>query len=342
MEKVGVVILNWNGADMMRKYLPSVVSCSKVTKGAQVYVADNGSDDDSVLMLEESFPDVKIIRFDKNYGFAEGYNKALQKVDAQYYVLLNSDVEIRDEGWLDPLVEYMDKNPDVGACQPKLLSLRNDKEFEYAGAAGGFIDKYGYPFCRGRIFDVVETDHGQYDEIVPLFWATGAALMTRREDYWSAGGLDPRFFAHMEEIDFCWRLRSMDRKIVCIPESKAYHLGGATLERENPRKTFLNFRNNRLMLYKNLPEKGLASTMRIRFLLDVMAAFSFLMKGHTGDFKAVFKALREFHKIKEDFEESRDVNKERAVLTDIPERKNYSLLWQFHVKGRKKFSELVD
>ena len=230
---------------MMRSFLPFVVAHS--SDEAEVVVADNGSDDDSCAMLRNEFPEVRLIELGRNYGFADGYNKALEQVRAEYFVLLNSDVETV-AGWLRPMLSYMDAHPEVAACQPKLLSYRDRGSFEYAGGAGGFIDRYGYPFCRGRIFADVENDRGQYDDIVPVMWATGAALMVRRRDWEEAGGLDGRFFAHMEEIDFCWRLRARGRGIVCIPGSVVYHVGGATLNRESPRKTFLNFRNNLLML----------------------------------------------------------------------------------------------
>lgn len=265
--KISVVILNWNGASMLRKYLPSVIRCSEGSD-AEIVVADNASTDDSLSVLQD-FKTVRTIVLDRNYGFAEGYNLALKQIDSEYFLLLNSDVEIRQTGWLRPLLDYMDSHPDCAACQPKLMALREPGMFEYAGAAGGFLDRYGYPFCRGRILSTVEKDEGQYDTTADLLWATGAALMVRRLDYWNAGGLDGRFFAHMEEIDLCWRLRSMGRRIVCVPESKAYHLGGATLNQGNPRKTYLNYRNNLLMLYKNLPEKDLRHVMSVRTFLDL-------------------------------------------------------------------------
>ena len=235
--KVSVVILNWNGCDMLRTFLPSVVRYSK-GEGIEVCVADNGSTDASVEMLRQDFPSVRVILLDQNHGFADGYNLALQQVEADYVVLLNSDVEVT-EHWLEPMIAYLDIHPEVAACQPKIRSWRQKDHFEYAGAAGGFLDKYGYPFCRGRIMGVVEKDEGQYDKVIPSFWATGAALVIRRADYKEVGGLDGRFFAHMEEIDLCWRLRSRGREIVCVPQSKVYHVGGATLKKENPERPFL-------------------------------------------------------------------------------------------------------
>ena len=248
MKRVSVVILNWNGVDMLRKFIPSVIDNS-VGEGIEICVADNASSDGSLEMLRTEFPVVRLIELDRNYGFAEGYNRALAQVDAEYVVLLNSDVEVTSH-WLEPLLDYMDTHSGTVACQPKLLSWHNKEYFEYAGASGGFIDRYGYPFCRGRIFDVVEKDCGQYDTVTEVMWVTGAALFIRLADYREVGGLDDHFFAHMEEIDLCWRLRSRGKKLVCIPQSVVYHVGGATLKKENPRKTFLNFRNNLLMLYK--------------------------------------------------------------------------------------------
>ena len=336
MKKISVVILNWNGVGMLQKFLPKVVEYSAM-EGVEVCVADNASTDESVSYLQTNFPNVRLILLDKNYGFAEGYNRALQQVEAEYVVLLNSDVEITPY-WLEPLVEYMDAHPEVAACQPKIRSERNKEYFEYAGAAGGYLDKYGYPFCRGRIFEVVEKDQGQYDTIQPIFWATGAALFIRLQDYREVGGLDGRFFAHMEEIDLCWRLRSRGRGIVCIPQSVVYHVGAATLKKENPRKTFLNFRNNLLMLYKNLPEKDLKHVMFVRGVLDGVAALFFLLKGEKEAAKAVLQARREFKRIRPDFASSRQENMVKAVADAIPEKVAYSILWKFHISRKKVFS----
>ena len=338
MKKVSVVILNWNGVGMLQKFLPKVVEYS-VNQGVEICVADNASTDESVSYLQTNFPNVRLILLDKNYGFAEGYNRALQQVEAEYVVLLNSDVEVTPH-WLEPLVEYMDAHPEVAACQPKIRSERNKGYFEYAGAAGGYLDKYGYPFCRGRIFDVVEKDEGQYDTVSSVFWATGAALFIRLKDYWEAGGLDGRFFAHMEEIDLCWRLRSRGRGIVCIPQSVVYHVGAATLKKENPRKTFLNFRNNLLMLYKNLPEKELKKVMFVRGLLDWVATFVFLLKGDGKNARAVWQARKEFKHICPDFASSRTENLAKATGQSIPEKVDYSILWKFHACGKKVFSRL--
>ena len=338
MKKISVVILNWNGVGMLQKFLPKVVEYSAM-EGVEVCVADNGSTDESVSYLQANFPNVRLIVLDKNYGFADGYNRALEQVEAEYVVLLNSDVEVTPH-WLEPMTSYMDTHPEVAACQPKIRSERHKEYFEYAGAAGGYLDKYGYPFCRGRIFEVVEKDLGQYDTIQPIFWATGAALFIRLKDYWEAGGLDGRFFAHMEEIDLCWRLRSRGRGIVCIPQSVVYHVGAATLKRENPRKTFLNFRNNLLMLYKNLPEKELKKVMFIRGLLDWVATFVFLLKGDGKNARAVWQARKEFKHICPDFASSRAENLAKATGQSIPEKVDYSILWKFHACGKKVFSRL--
>lgn len=337
MDKIAIVILNWNGRKMMEKYLPSVLEHSQE---ATVYVADNDSTDDSLNWLHIYINKVKTIVLDKNYGFAEGYNRALKQVEAEYYVLLNSDVEVTPQ-WLQPLLTYMDAHPEVAACQPKLRSCVDKTKFEYAGAAGGFIDRFGYPFCRGRLFDVVETDNGQYDTVQQVLWATGACLMIRSKDYWEAGGLDARFFAHNEEIDLCWRLCIMGRKIVCLPDSIVYHLGGGTLPKGNPRKTFLNFRNNLTMLYKCLPYRELYFVMICRWFLDYLAAWQTLIMNHNyGDFKAIYRARRAFKAWKNDFKEDRKLIQKSRVKSSVPERKKYSLLWQYYVKGVRKYSDL--
>lgn len=330
--------MNWNGCEMLRSFLPSVVRCSEA-EGTEIYVADNGSTDASVEMLRQEFPSVHLIILDKNRGFAEGYNLALQQVSAEYVVLLNSDVEVTGH-WLAPLVDYMDAHPEVAACQPKIRSWRYKERFEYAGAAGGFIDRYGYPFCRGRIMGVVEEDNGQYDTVVPVFWATGAALFIRLKDYQDAGGLDGRFFAHMEEIDLCWRLRARGRMLVCVPQSTVYHVGGATLKKENPHKTFLNFRNNLVMLYKNLPEEELGYVMRVRAVLDCVAALSFLLKGQFANMWAVLRARRAFHSLRPLFAADREENLKKTSLPVIPERTKSSILVQFYLHGKKFFSRL--
>ena len=338
MEKVAIVILNWNGRQMLEQYLPSVLNYSK--DEATVYVADNASTDDSLAFLQQHYPEVKLVVLDQNWGFAEGYNRALAQIQAEYYLLLNSDIEVTHH-WLTPMIEYLDAHADVAACQPKLLSVFDRDSFEYAGACGGYIDRYGYPFCRGRIFETVERDEGQYDFTADILWATGAALLVRARDYKEVGGLDGRFFAHNEEIDMCWRLRIRGRKIVCLPESCVYHVGGGTLPKSNPMKTFLNFRNNLTMLYKCLPDEELAHVMRMRWFLDYLAAWQMLiLKRNLGDFKAVFRARRAFSRWKKDFEADRRSIQKSRVSRELPECRRFSLLWQYYVKGRKLFSQL--
>lgn len=338
MTKVAIVILNWNGQKMLAKYLPNVIEFSE--EYAEIWVADNASTDGSMHMLQTEFLKVKTLVLEQNYGFAEGYNKALQKIEAEYYILLNSDVEV-SSNWLSPLIVFMDSHEEVAACQPKLLAEYARDSFEYAGACGGYIDKYGYPFCRGRIFDSVEKDHGQYDDPQEILWATGACLMIRSKDYWMANGLDGRFFAHNEEIDLCWRLRAMGRSIYCLPESKVFHVGGGTLPKSNPMKTFLNFRNNLTMLYKNLPDNELKQVMRMRFFLDYLAAFqTLILNRNWGDFKAILKARKAFKKWKKDFVNDRRAIQDNRKVARVPQRTNYSILWKYYAKGIKTFNKL--
>ena len=337
MDKVAIVILNWNGVKMLTRFLPTVLDYSR--NEAVVYVADNASTDNSVEVLKKHFPEVRLVQLDKNWGFAEGYNKAFEQIEAEYYVLLNSDVEVTHH-WLTPLIEFMDNRPDVAACQPKLLSESDHDAFEYAGACGGFVDRYGYPFCRGRVFDTVENDDGQYDYAAEVLWATGACMMVRAADYKAAGGFDARFFAHNEEIDLCWRLRLMGRKIFCIPDSAVYHIGGGTLPKNNPMKTYLNFRNNLTMLYKNLSDGELHHVMRVRAVLDYVAALQALLSGRMGDFKAILRGRRAFKQWLPDYREvRRSVQSMRKVdsVTGIYHR---SILWQYYAKGHKKFSQI--
>lgn len=340
MDKLAIVILNWNGAKMLQKYLPAVLQYSR--DEATVYVADNASTDFSIDLLLSCFPECKLIELDKNWGFADGYNKALEKVEAEYFLLLNSDIEVTHH-WLTPLIEFMDAHPDVAACQPKLLSVFDKDKFEYAGASGGYLDHYGYPFCRGRIFDTVERDNGQYDHVQDILWATGAALMIRSKDYWESGGLDGRFFAHNEEIDLCWRLRIRGRRICCVPDSCVYHVGGGTLPKSNPMKTFLNFRNNLTMLYKCLPDEDLKPVMRMRWFLDYVAAWeTLIVNRNVGDFRAIYRARRAFKRWRKDFAADRAAIQQSRVSGANPERCSFSLLWQYYVKGRKQYSALPE
>ncbi len=309
--KAAVVILNYNGKQCLEQFLPSVLAYS-AADDVEVFVADNASTDDSVAFVQSSYPQVKLIVLDKNYGFTGGYNKALQQVDAKYYVIINSDIEVT-ENWLNPILHYLDSHYEAAACQPKILAYKDKTKFEHAGAAGGFIDKFGYPFCRGRLFTTTETDNGQYDNTTNVFWASGACLIIRSADFWSAGGFDDDFFAHMEEIDLCWRLRSRGREIVCIPASVIYHIGGATLSSENPRKTYLNFRNNLLMLYKNLPERQVAKIIIIRFFLDFIALLQMIVGGKGRNAMMVSKAHRDFLRMRKHFSAKRKENINKTI-----------------------------
>ena len=293
--KVAVVILNWNGRNYLRQFLPSVISNSG---DAEIIVADNASTDDSCEVLRKEFPAVKQILNKENFGFAGGYNEALRHVQADYFVLLNSDVEVTPQ-WISPVIEMMEKDPSIAACQPKILSHADHASFEYAGAAGGFIDKYGYPFCRGRIFDSLERDNGQYDDARQIFWATGACMFVRASAFRNVQGFDASFFAHMEEIDLCWRMQNAGGKIWYCPASKVYHVGGGTLHKSNPHKTYLNFRNNLLMLYKNLPESEFKKVFFFRRVFDFLAAIKFLFSsGGLKEMKSVLRAHKDFRRMK--------------------------------------------
>lgn len=290
--KVSVVILNWNGVKHLRTYLPSVVAN---TPKAEIFVADNGSTDESLEVIANEFMTVKTIVLDQNYGFAEGYNRALQQIESKYVVLLNSDVEVT-EGWLDPLLDYLETHPDTAAVQPKIRSWVHRERFEHAGAAGGYVNGLGYPYCRGRVLWKVEEDKGQYDDIVNVDWTSGACMCVRTQVYKDCGGMDAAFFAHMEEIDLCWRMRNKGWKLVCVPQSVVYHLGGGSLNYESPRKTYLNHRNNLLMIYKNKQHPW--GVLFVRFFLDYAAAFFYLLQGRWGAFTAVFKARRDYQKMR--------------------------------------------
>jgi GT2 family glycosyltransferase len=289
---IAVVILNWNGREFLRKFLPSVLANSQDI--AEVIVADNASTDSSIEFLQDNFPEVRIITNRTNGGFARGYNEALAEVDADYFVLLNSDIEVTPN-WIEPVIKLMESDKSIAACQPKLRSFYEREKFEYAGAAGGFIDEYGYPFCRGRVFQHIETDHGQYNDAVEIFWATGACMFVRADLYKQFGGLDADFFAHMEEIDFCWRLKNGGYKIMYCPDSVVFHVGGGTLPKKSAQKTYLNFRNNLSLLYKNLPHELVFRVFAVRFTLDGVAALKFLLDGGFRDFYAVLRAHLYFY-----------------------------------------------
>ncbi len=285
--KTAIVILNWNGKKYLEKFLPRVVETSRGI--ADVIVADNDSDDGSVGFLKKNFPDVRIIQNPENGGFARGYNQALRHIEAEYYILLNSDIEVTD-GWIEPVIELLDSDEQIAVCQPKILSYHEKGKFEYAGAAGGFIDQYGYPFCRGRIFQSIEKDQGQYDNNSEIFWATGACMFIRSAYFHEIDGFDNDFFLHMEEIDICWRLKHKGFKIMYCGQSKVYHIGGGSLNKSSARKTYYNMRNNSTMMYKNLPRKQLYPVFFFRFILDFAAAFKFLIDGGLSHFIAVSRA----------------------------------------------------
>ena len=337
--RTAVVILNWNGEKFLNQFLPVLLRNTQLP-GVDIYVADNASTDNSLSLIEEQFPTVKTLLLDKNHGFAGGYNKALAQINADYFVLLNSDVEVT-ENWLQPLLNYMNENADVAACQPKIKSFYNRDYFEHAGASGGFIDYLGFPFCRGRVVGTAEMDRGQYDTVIDVFWATGACLLIRSELYNQVGGLDDEFFAHMEEIDLCWRLKGQGFRIVCIPQSEVYHVGGGTLQVEHPHKTYLNFRNNLLMLYKNLPQKSLSNIMRWRMLFDYAAAFQLFVTGKPKNAKSVFKARRDFKKMLPGFVDKRIENLSSAKRTDFPEMLRKSIVIEYYLKGNKTYSKLI-
>lgn len=339
---VSVIILNWNGEKILSRFLPEVVA-NTPEKLAGIIVADNGSDDRSIEMLTKRFPQVDIIAFGNNHGFAQGYNLAIRNIDSPYTVLLNSDAAPA-EGWLEPLLNHMESHPDTAACQPKILSAENPGQFEYAGASGGFLDRNGYPYCRGRIFSTIENDKGQYDSVTNIDWASGAALMIRTELYRRAGGLDPLFFAHMEEIDLCWRLRLMGYSIDAVPASTVYHLGGGSLGAGNPHKTYLNFRNNLLLLYKNLPRKKRRAVLLRRRLLDTLAWARFLFSADLKNAGAVLKAHIDFRKMKKQYDFL--PNNPFCDYPALPEPQNDLLqgrpdiLTSYYLRHRRFFSAL--
>ncbi|HXI00164.1 MAG TPA: glycosyltransferase family 2 protein [Sphingobacteriaceae bacterium] len=331
--KVAVVILNWNGRIHLEQFLPSVYNSSY--PNLELIIGDNASTDSSISFLKENFPLIRIIANDKNYGFAEGYNQVLTHVDADYFILLNSDVEVTP-GWVEPVIALMEKDKMIAAAQPKIRSFLHKENFEYAGAAGGFIDKYGYPFCRGRIFDNLEKDHGQYDQTSEIFWASGAALFIRKECWLQSKGFDSRFFAHMEEIDLCWRLKLMGYKIMYCAQSSVYHLGGGTLNAENPYKTYLNFRNNLLMIKKNMPFFSSIYILFIRLWMDLLSLIKFALEGKFRNARAINKAHIYF--FKHLFaHNSEQVNAEQFNAAGLYPG---SIVWQYFIKKKKKFSDI--
>lgn len=330
--KTAVVILNWNGRKLLEEFLPSVVLHSLAE--AEIYVVDNASTDDSVSFLKRNFPEVKLIQNQTNGGYAKGYNEGLKHIDADVFVLLNSDVEVT-KNWLSPIIQQFELNPKLAAAQPKIRDYKNKDYFEYAGAAGGFIDKYGYPYCRGRIFNTLEKDVGQYDGVSEIFWASGACLFVKRDVFWEAGGFDEAYFAHQEEIDLCWRFFNLDYKVICVSASKVYHLGGGTLKNTNPHKTFLNFRNSLFNLVKNAPKSKIATPVFIRMVLDGVAGIQFLLSLKLIHFIAVLKAHFSFYT---------NLNKVLQKRTKTSKKLNYyqykSIIFSYFVKQIKSFTKL--
>lgn len=332
---VSVVILNWNGVNYLKEFLPSV--CASTYSNLDIVVGDNASTDDSVMFLKENYPQIKVIVNDQNYGFAGGYNKVLDHVESEYFVLLNSDVEVH-ANWIDPLITLMESDPLIAAAQPKILSYNSKGHFEYAGAAGGFIDAFGYPFCKGRIFDTVEADRGQYDISSEVFWASGAALFIKRAKWLETGGLDEDFFAHMEEIDLCWRLKNKGYKIMYCAESKVYHVGGGTLSNDNPYKTYLNFRNSLVLLQKNLPVLQAVLTIFVRFWLDFLALFRFLLDGKVQHAKSISRAhFYFFRNIVRNGKKGRLIHKSKFNAAGTY---HGSIVWQYFLLKRKTFLSL--
>lgn len=336
--KVAVVIVHWNRKSLLENFLPSVVASTY--PNLEIVLADNASDDGSVEYVQHHFPQVKVVRNDTNYGYAGGYNHALPHVEADYYILLNNDIEV-PSGWIEPVIEYLEQHPTVGAAQPKMLDFHQKDTFEYAGASGGMIDAFGYPFCRGRIFNTLETDNGQYDNPTTVFWATGACLFIRAKLFHEAGGFDEHFFAHMEEIDLCWRLQLMGYELYVIPQSQVYHVGGGTLDKINAHKTYLNFRNSLIMLYKNLSGIRLWWVIFIRSWLDLFASIQFLLKGNTSHSAAIHRAhadfffkLSKWHKLRKHAQQLR--KKDVRLQGMFP----YSIVFRYFILQQKHFTQL--
>lgn len=335
MKKVAVVILNWNGKHWLEKFLPSVKQFND-DELSDIILVDNASTDNSLNFLADNYPTLQTIFFKENYGFTGGYNKALLNLDGyEYFVLLNSDIEVT-ENWLNPIIDLMDNNKNITACQPKILSYNNKEYFEYAGAAGGFIDYLGYPFCRGRIFDTLEKDEGQYNDAKPVFWATGACMFVRADAYKKMNGLDEHFFAHMEEIDLCWRMQNAGYEVWVQPQSTVYHVGGGTLNTDSPRKTYLNFRNNLLMMLKNIDLFKVYPIIFLRMILDGLAGIKFLTQGKFAHCFAIVKAHFAFYKMQ--FKYLKNRNRQKPLNTIVKQ----SIVFNYFLDGKKKFSELKE
>jgi hypothetical protein len=338
MAKVAIVILNWNGIIYLKNFLGVTVTNSSFPE-AEIFVADNGSSDGSADWVETNFPSVNIIRLDKNYGFAGGYNLALQQISADYFILLNSDIEVTP-GWAGPLITFMEENPDVASCQPKILSWHKRDYFEHAGAAGGYIDKYGFPFCRGRVFNNVEKDYGQYDSVKEIFWSSGSCMIVRAEAWKKCLGFDADFFAHMEEIDLCWRFHRAGLKVFFMPQSVVFHVGGGALPYKSPFKTYLNFRNNLFLLYKNLPHHRFHTTLFVRKLIDGLAVLLFIFTGKFSHVRSVWRAHIDYYrhlpilkKQRESMETSSKAEFSNIIL-------NKSAVFEFYIKRNRTFEKL--
>ncbi len=331
--RAALVILNWNGKELLERFLPEIVKYTP--ENIEVIVADNGSTDESVHFLNEHYPDIRIIKLNKNFGFAGGYNEALRQIEADVYILLNSDIEVT-KGWVKPCLRMLADHSDIGALQPKIRSLNNKAYFEHAGAGGGFIDILGYPFCRGRIFNTLEKDTAQYDDSCEVFWASGAALFVKAEAFWEAGGFDTRFFAHMEEIDLCWHMQNLGYKIIYCPNSTVYHLGGGSLPKSNPRKTYYNFRNSLWMLAKLMPTVWFYSIITPRLMLDGLAAISFLFQGKVRDCLAVFRAHLSFFRHFPNMRKNKN-----GHVRKLPDQVfKGSIVWNYYILGKKTYRRL--
>lgn len=334
--QTAIVILNWNGLRYLQEFLPSIVVHSE---GCQLIVADNASTDGSVAFLQDHFPQVRIILLHENYGFCEGYNKALQQVEATYYVLLNSDVSV-PAGWLQPVIDLMDTDASIAVCQPKINAQQHPGYFEYAGAGGGMLDTLGYPFCRGRLFETLEEDRGQYDDVKEIFWATGACMFVRADVFHALGGLEPAFFAHMEEIDFCWRAKNAGYKVMYNGHSHVYHVGGGTLHKSNPRKTFLNFRNGLALLYKNIPAQALYAKLGIRLVLDWIAALRMVAAGQTKDAQAVLDAHADLLRHRHYWQNQRKAQQPKGNFPYMPGVYKGSIVWKYFIRQKRTVQEL--
>ena len=338
MTKTAVVILNWNRRAFLEKFLPGVITGTTTPK-TEVIVADNGSDDDSLTWMSEHHREIRVIKLDKNYGYAGGYNRALKQIEAEYFILVNSDIDVK-EGWTEPLVTFMDMHPRVGACQPRIRSYSEPSRFEYAGAAGGFIDKFGYPFCRGRIFNTIEEDKGQYNDSREIFWASGACLMIRAAAFNQCDGFDDSFFAHMEEIDLCWRMQNAGYIICYVPDTTVWHVGGGTLTYDSPLKLYYNFRNSLIMMAKNLPSGKVRGTIFIRQVLDGVAALMLLFRSGWPSFMSVIKAHRDFRKARNTIKSLRSLSPVCETYDPPHTMMNKSLLFEYYIRKKRIFTDL--